>query len=188
MKFFNRHITFRYFSMLMLTSIFILKPGERKVYAQKAAPQEYQVKAAFLYNFTQFVDWPPNAFRNSDDPFVIGIVGNDPFGPFLKETIAGEKIGTHPIRTKQCNDIKSAAGCHMLFINSTDEEWVRYLLAALSEKNVLTVSDDPRFTRMGGMIRFFTEDNKIRLEINVERSKAAQLNISSKLLSLAKTN
>jgi hypothetical protein len=155
---------------------------------QNKPAAEYQVKAIFLYNFTQFIDWPQTAFKNTDDPFVIGIIGDDPFGDYLDEAVAGEKIGSHPIAIKRFHDIKHAASCHILYINSSDKEWVRTILATLSDKNILTVSDDPYFNNLGGIVRFYTEDNKIRLQINVMQSKVAQLSISSKLLNVAKTN
>jgi hypothetical protein len=156
--------------------------------AQPAAMSEYQVKAVFLYNFTQFIDWPESVFKNPEDPFVIGIMGDDPFGKYLEEAIAGEKAGTHPIRIKRFHDLLSVRGCHILFINSRDPEWVGNILSYVSDKNILTVSDAPSFIKWGGIIRFYTEENKIRFQVNVRRSKSAKLNISSKLLSLAKTN
>ena len=164
----------------------ILFLGEH-TFAQSNA-EEYQVKAIFLYNFTQFIDWPEKAFKNPEEPFIIGIIGEDPFGNYLDETVRGEFIGTHPIMIKRCNDVRSALTCHMLYINTTDREWLRTILNSVSEKNILTVSDDPSFNKLGGIIRFYTEDNKIRLQINLPRSKEAQLSISSKLLSVAKTH
>lgn len=146
------------------------------------------MKAVFLYNFTQFIDWPESAFQNSEAPFIIGILGDDPFGAFLDRTVEGEHIGTHPIKVKRFEDLRSAMSCHMLYINSTDREWLRTILNSVSEKNILTVSDDPYFNNLGGIIRFYTEENKIKLQINLPRSKEAQLTISSKLLSLAKTH
>jgi hypothetical protein len=161
--------------------------GSGSAFAQNKAA-EFQVKAVFLYNFTQFVDWPESAFDKPEAPFVIGIVGDDPFGNYLDRTVEGEHIGTHPIKVKRCNDLRSTMNCQMLYINSTDKEWVRTILNNVSEKNILTVGDDPYFNNLGGMIRFYTEDNKIKLQINLSRSKEAQLTISSKLLSVAKIN
>lgn len=156
-------------------------------YAQTKT-KEYQVKAVFLYNFTQFVDWPATAFKSPEEPFIIGIMGDDPFGNYLDETVEGEYIGKHPILIKRCGDLRSAMSCHMLYIGSTDREWMRTILNSVSDKNILTVSDDPSFNKLGGIIRFYTEENKIRLQINLQRSKDAQLSISSKLLSVAKTH
>ena len=156
--------------------------------AQLKSPSEYQVKAVFLYNFTQFIDWPASAFETPDEPFVIGVIGEDPFGQYLDEAVSGEKIGSHPIQVKRFTSIKNVANCHILYINSSNQEWVGDILSIVAQKNILTVSDAPLFNKWGGIIRFYTEDNKIRLQINIAGSKAAQLNISSKLLSVAKTN
>jgi hypothetical protein len=155
--------------------------------AQDKTAGEYQVKAVFLYNFTQFIDWPVSSFSSPSDPFVIGIIGEDPFGPYLEETIEGEKIGTHPIIIKHFAHTREI-NCHMLYINSTDEDWLEKIISSVSQKKILTVGDAPGFTRLGGIIRFYTRDDKIKLQINLEQSKAAQLNISSKLLSVAKIN
>src|SRR5262245_46212858 len=92
--------------------------------AQSKSAAEFQVKAVFLYNFTQFIDWPDAAFKSPDAPFVIGIIGDDPFGSYLDEAVAGEKIGMHPILIKRFNDLRSVAGCHMLYVNATDPELV----------------------------------------------------------------
>ena len=180
-----RNIIFNTSALLRIFCIGLLLNGAGEASAQSKAA-EYQVKAVFLYNFTQFIDWPVTAFENPEEPFVIGILGDDPFGNFLDLTVKGEHIGTHPIKVKRCKDLRSAMNCHMLYINSTDREWLRTILNAVSEKNILTVSDDPYFNSLGGMIRFYTEENKIKLQINLPRSKEAQLTISSKLLSLAK--
>ncbi len=170
------------FSVWVCLFIAIFSSGQSKT------ASEYQVKAVFLYNFTQFVDWPSSSFSGPEDPFVIGIVGDDPFSSYLDETIAGEKVGTHPLVIKRFSDARDISRCHMLYVNSEDPEWVRRVLTSVSHRNILTVSDLPDFNRLGGIIRFFTEDKRIRLQINLEKSKDAQLNISSKLLSVAKIN
>jgi preprotein translocase subunit Sec61beta len=145
------------------------------------ASKEYRVKAVFLFNFTQFVEWPTTAFAGPTSPFVIGILGDDPFGTYIDETIANEKVNGHPLQIQRYRDIKEMKHCHILFINSNDPERVRENLLFVSH-NTLTVSDAGNFIRMGGMIRFFTENNKIRLQINPDAAKAADLFISSKLL------
>jgi hypothetical protein len=158
------------------------------LHGQGKSAAEYQVKAVFLYNFTQFIDWPPSTFNSADEPFVIGIIGEDPFGSYLDEVVAGENIGTHPIMVKRYKTIKDIGNCKMLFINTNDGEWAEKILESVSRKNILTVSDKADFIKWGGIVRFYTDENKIRLQINVEKAKAAQLNISSKLLSVAKTH
>lgn len=158
------------------------------LHGQNKTAGEYQVKAVFLYNFTQFVEWPESIFHSPEEPFVIGIAGENPFGSFLYETVAGEKCGTHPILIKYFNKTEDIGNCHMLYIHSEDLQEIKKILASVPPKNILTVNDIVGFAREGGMIQFYLEDNKLRLRINVERSKAAGLKISSKLLSVAKTD
>jgi|SRR6185436_4800556 len=146
---------------------------------------EYQVKAVFIYNFTRFIDWPSEAFKSPDEPFIIGIIGEDPFGTYLDETVTGEKIGTHPIQIQRFADIKQVVKCHILYVSSYEPEEAEKILSAVADKSILTVSDATAFNKWGGMIRFFTENNKIRLQVNVEASKKSGLTISSKLLGVA---
>lgn len=154
------------------------------VSAQSGALPENKLKAVFLYNFTRFIDWPAEAFYSSNAPFVIGIIGNDPFGNYIEEAVAGENISGHPIIVKRFQNVKDVA-CHILYINSNDPETTREILSTLSNRSILTVSDQKNFVKWGGMVRFFSEENKIRLQINNSAAKAAQLNISSKLLAVA---
>jgi len=168
--------------------ILLLSVGDMPCYAQNKAASEYQLKAVFLYNFTQFVNWPSSAFDSYNDDFVIGIIGEDPFGEYLDEVVGGEKIGMHPIVVRRFKSIRDISKCHMLFIRSGDPDWMERVLSAVAERNVLTISDDPDFNRLGGMIRFFPENNKLRLEINLKSARAAQLGISSKLLSVSQTH
>jgi len=146
--------------------------------------KEYQVKAVFLFNFTQFVEWPATAFTEPETPFVIGILGKDPFGNFLDQTISGEKVSGRPIVVQRFQTLEEIKTCHILFINVTDNRF-KPTITSLKNKNILTVGDANGFTKQGGMIRFITEENKIRIRINLEASEAADLTISSKLLRLA---
>lgn len=146
--------------------------------AQTSPTREYQVKAVFLYNFTQFVHWPP-----SGGPFVIGVLGNDPFGAYLDETVAGEKVAGKPIVIKRYKETNDVNACHILFISASQVS--TETLTRLKSRNVLTVGDSGSFIKQGGMIRFYTENNKIRLQINLAAAKEANLEISSKLLRVA---
>lgn len=150
--------------------------------AQQAS--EYEVKAAFLYNFSKFLEWPPGTFDNYTGPFVVGVYGRNPFGNFLAETISGEVAMGRPIRLQYFNNLNEIGTCHILFIerNAGTEE----ALKALEGKPILTVSEDPDFCRKGGIVRFFSESDMIRIEINPEAAKSANLTISSKLLRIAK--
>jgi hypothetical protein len=151
-------------------------------FTQKAS--EYQVKAAFLFNFSKFLEWPPSAMGQAGEPFVIGILGADPFGSSLDEIVAGEKILDHPLTVKRFAGTEELDRCHILFINMPGK--TSEAINALKGKSVLTVGDDNNFTRNGGIVRFFTENEMIHLEINIEAAKAANLIVSSKLLRIAK--
>jgi hypothetical protein len=150
-----------------------------------APGMEYQVKAVFLYNFTQFVDWPADAFANPDAPLVIGILGPDPFEEYLDEVVRGEKAGGHPILVKRFRDIGSARDCQLLFVGGTESRRLDTVLAALKDRRILTVGDSGEFSKRGGMIDLVTKQGKIRLQINMETVRAAKLTVSAKLLRLA---
>lgn len=159
-----------------------------KLDAQTGYASEYQVKAVFLYNFTQFVDWPPRAFEGSYDPIVIGIVGKNPFGPYIEAAVSGERIGSRILRVEYFASARDITNCHILFVGTEDPDEIRRILRVAEQKNILTVGDNPNFVRWGGIIRFYTEENKIRLHINNTAAKAAGLRISSKLLRVAQVS
>lgn len=152
--------------------------------AQAVPSRENQVKAIFLFNFTQFVEWPPGTFSSNEEPLVIGILGSDPFGPYLEETISGEKINGHSIIITRYDDIEDVDTCHILFINSEKTDINEEMIRKLRGQNILTVSDSVDFLQQGGMIRFFNNEGKVKLEVNLESVKSANLVISSKLLRL----
>lgn len=158
----------------------------QQLQARTGQTPEYQVKAAFLYNFTQFVDWPPEAFSSSSAPFVIGIIGPNPFGAYLEELVEGEMIGDRQIIVKNYKDIEELDECHLLYMNIPETEQTKQTLIALNNRSILTVGSSDSFVRSGGMIRLYRAENKIRLEINVKQIKFAQLNVSSKLLSVSR--
>jgi len=166
-----------------LVLLFLAGP---KAAAQPAVSREYQVKAVFLFNFAQFVDWPAGTFPSAQAPLVIGVLGNDPFDGFLDDTIRDEKVNDHPLVVQRYQRVEEIGACHILFISQSESGRLDRILARLKDRNILTVGDEEDFARRGGMIRFVTENNKIRLRINMDAAKAAELTISSKLLRPAK--
>ena len=152
---------------------------------QTEISREYQIKAVFLFNFCQFVEWPSTAFSSPEDPMVIGILGIDPFGNYLDETVMGERVNGHPLVVKRFQNPDQIEGCHILFVNLPERAEMEAILQFAEANNVLTVSDADNFVKKGGMMKFFTEDNRIRIRINVDAAKKAGLNISSKLLKVA---
>ena len=153
--------------------------------AQTAAIPEYRVKATFLLQFAQFVDWPPQVFSGPQTPLVIGVLGEDPFGNFLDETARSETVERHALTVQRYRRVEEIKNCQVLFVSRSEESRLEEIAAALKGRNVLIVGDAERFAYRGGMIQFVTEDNKIRLRINLGAAKAANLTISSKLLRLA---
>jgi len=155
-------------------------------HAQGAQPSEYQLKAAFLYHFAQLVNWPPETFAKADSPMVIGVIGENPFGKQLEESVRGKSVNGHPLAVKEVQTLAEATDtCHILFISASEKKRLSEILAALRGKSVLTVGETEHFTETGGMINFTLEVTKIRFQINDSAAKAAGLKISSKLLSLA---
>jgi hypothetical protein len=155
------------------------------VHAQTASASEYQVKAVFIYNFTHFINWPERSFDSQYDSFVIGIIGNDPIGKYVETAIANERVGTHRLRFERFNSIEEIKKCHILYVASKDPDEIKRILEKVDGKNILTVGDTPNFVRWGGMIRFYTEEGRIRLQINNTIAKEEGLKISSKLLRVA---
>lgn len=150
-------------------------------------PPVYDLKAAFLYHFGQFVEWPTNSFAGGDAPLVIGIYGVDPFHGDLERIVAGENINGHPVTVRQVLKLSELKTCNIVFINAAEQPHQAGILGALDGAAVLTVTEDMnQFSHSGFMINLFVEDDKIRFEINDEVAVRAGLKISPKLLSLAR--
>jgi hypothetical protein len=152
---------------------------------ETAPAAEYQLKAVFLYNFAQFVDWPAQAFSDAQAPLVIGILGDDPFGSYLEETVRGEKVNGHSLVVQRFRRASDAKNAHVLFISQSETDRLDQILATLRGRPILTVGDTEDFCVRGGMVRLLNEKNKIRMRINLEPVKSAGLAVSSKLLRVA---
>jgi hypothetical protein len=173
----------RAIAFLSLSGLWLLEsqPG----HAQAPAPSEYRIKAAFIFNFAKFVEWPVEALPADNSPFVIGILGENPFGSDLEQTVAGKKINDHPITIRPFLTAGQATNCHILFISSSEQKRFTEIIQGLRGSAVLTVAETDGFVAAGGMVNFLQEANKIRFQINDGAANAARLKISSKLLSLA---
>jgi hypothetical protein len=136
----------------------------------------------FLFNFSQFVDWPPQVFPDERSPIVLCVLGDDPFGAALDDVVHGEVVNGRALAVRRIRSVEEATDCHILFVSRSERAHLDEILRRLKGRSVLTVSDMDDFARAGGMIRFVTVDNKIRLRINVESARTAGLTISSKLL------
>lgn len=153
--------------------------------AQAQTSDEYKVKAAFLYNFAKFVEWPAQAFKAPSDAIVIGVLGKDPFGNSLTEMVAGKTLAGRPFRVREVADPQQAAGCQILFISSSERKQLDSLLRQIGNPGILTVGETDDFDVEGGVINFRIEGGSIRFQINVAAARRQQLRISAKLLSLA---
>ncbi len=148
---------------------------------------EYQLKAAFLANFAKFVEWPAHSFPEGSAPVQMAIVGDDPFGRDLDDTIRGKLLQGHPMVVKRVHWRDDLTGFHIAFISASDRSHLAEILQRLESASVLTVSDIDGFCAAGGVIAFVMADERIRFEVNVDAAQRRGLKISSKLLSLATT-
>jgi hypothetical protein len=150
------------------------------------ASGEYQVKAAFMFHFAQFVEWPADAFPSATSPLKYCTIGEDPFQGALDETLKNKSVGNRPLLVQHLTGLEQIAGCQILFIASREKKQFGAALSKAGGHPVLSVGETEHFTRDGGMIGLFVEDNKVRFDINVEAAERSKLKISSKLLLLAK--
>lgn len=146
---------------------------------------EYQVKAACLYNFAKFVDWPPRVFADQNSPIVFGILGEDPFGNALEAIIKNKTINGRTLIIKRSRRVEDLKDCHILFISRSEQAHDAQILKSLAGLSILTVSDTEEFVAEGGIISFKMQNNKVRFEVNVATAQRAALKISSELLDLA---
>ncbi len=144
---------------------------------------EYAVKATFLYKFAPFVQWPPSAFDQSGAPFVLCIVGNDPFGDSVEKAIASQRIGDHPIVLRRLATMDAKAGCLLAFVAGSPTQTTAQALDAVRGAPTLTVTDSGDATP--GIIQFVVIDGRVNFDIDTVAAAANHLTISSKLLALA---
>jgi hypothetical protein len=153
--------------------------------AQAGAPLEYQLKAAFLFNFGQFVSWLPEHFGGPNEPFVIGVLGDDPFGPTLDAVVGGARINERETVVRRYATVDEIENCQILFVSRSETPQLDAILARVAGRGILTVGEGEDFARRAGMIRLMVVDNRLRLEINPDAATASGLEVSSKLLQLA---
>lgn len=162
--------------------VFVAAPA---MHAQNPRHTDAEVKAAYLYNFGRFVEWPPRVPAGQDDSFTVCVLGQDPFGPNLDATLAGETIGGKNVVAKRISSTEESSNCQILFVSLTDESRLNKIIPELDKKAVLTVSDMPQFVTRGGMIQFVLEGKKVRFEVNLTATQRAGLILSSELLKVA---
>jgi hypothetical protein len=172
----------------LVPAVMLAVCGNSSAARARAGSMEYDVKAAFLFHFAQFVEWPAEAFKEPQAPFTYCTIGEDPFHGALERTLSGKTIGQRALRVEHLSGTAQAGECQILFIGGpADKKHIAETLASVSELPILTVGEEEQFAADGGAIGFCMEDNKIRFEINLKAAGKARLKISAKLLALAKT-
>ncbi len=154
-------------------------------YADPLSKREYRIKAAFLYNFTKFVEWPADRFPDESTAILLCVIGKDPFGAILDDTVTGKTVRGRHIDIRRIDDVEDVAACHLLFVGLFERERMREIVASSYEANILTVGDTRDFVEFGGVINLIKKANKIRFEVNLVAAKQARLKLDLKLVTLA---
>jgi hypothetical protein len=166
-------------ALLLLTGSIPLQP-------QSAPSVEYQVKAAFLFNFAKFVEWPPDAFPSEQTPITLCVFRYDPFGSVLDEVIRGKTINNRELTARRTTELPELKGCHLIFVSAREDKVLSEIEKNVKGGSVLVVGESGDFAERGGAVQFFLEENKLRFAINVDAVQRARLQVSSKLLALAR--
>ena len=170
--------------LLLAAAVMFVAPA--RAHAQQAAPQEFQIKAVFLFNFLQFVEWPSAAFADVNEPIRIGVLGEDPFGSALDEAVHNETIRNRTLVIQRSRRLEDLQNCHLIYISRSERAHVDEILAGINRDPVLTVGDIDGFARRGGVINFYLEGKRVRFEFNAAAAQQRGLKMSSQLLSLGK--
>jgi hypothetical protein len=155
--------------------------------AESLTAREHQVKAAFVYNFAKFVEWPAISFQTTNSPLVIGVVGKSPIIAALEAAVRDRTINGRPIIVKSVETAEAARATHLVFVAASEDKRMAELLPALANASVLTVGESEAFAGDGGMINFILDGDKCRFDINMDSAEKAGLKVSAQLQKLAKT-
>lgn len=145
---------------------------------------EYEIEAAFMFNFAKLTEWPKSAFASSDNNFVMCVIGDNPFGSSL-DTLAGRTVAGLNVSIRKIDEISEVTACNLLFVASSEKPRLTEIVAHVRNRPILTVSDIRGFEKDGGIIAFFLQDNRVRFRINMNAAEKARLKISSHLLEIA---
>jgi hypothetical protein len=180
----NRIFSFGKIPVLAL-AVWLTASGTVSAAQDSRTPDEYQVKAAILFNFAKFVEWPDAAFPDSAAPILIGVLGEDPFGSAL-DAAKNRTVNGRKIQIKRFTTVQEVTACHILFISSSEKGRLAPLLRDLRDFPMLLVGDMEKFAQRGGMINLILQNDTIDFEINVDAVKRAGLKINSRLLNMAR--
>lgn len=172
--------------LLLLSLSMFLTVGQNLSHAQTTINREYRIKAAYLFNFGRYTQWPKDYWKNKETPFVIGILGTNPFGTSLDQIATHKELQGRKILIRYFKDIKEYQPCQMLYISvSVPIDKQRAIIAKLANSKVLLVGEQHAFLQEGGMVSFLLEENKVRFGVNLAPINRDNLKISSKVLKLA---
>ena len=153
--------------------------------SQSTGTSGYEVKTAFLFNFAKFIEWPASSFATPQSPFAICVLGQDPFGSTLTDTLQGKIIGARPLAVRRLKDKLEARSCQIVFVSSSETLHLADIIGTLRGANVLLVGETSGFAAAGGTIEFTQENDRVRFAINTDAADRSGLKFSSKLLALA---
>jgi hypothetical protein len=173
-------------SFFIIIACWLFSTGSPKAHSQNGESVEYPIKLACLYNFTKFVEWPPDSFRGPSAPLVICIIGDDPFSPDLEGELRTRTVAGHPVEVRTLKPNDNLSICHMVFVPATEKDQAARIVRGLKGSSTLTVGETEGFALLGGIINLTVEGNKLHFEVNLLAAERAGLKISAKLLALAK--
>ena len=172
-------------SFFTLLVVWLFLSTSPEALSQDQEDAEYSVKLAFLFNFTKFVEWPPDSYRDPQAPLVICIIGRDPFRQDLEAELRTRKVGDHPVEVKTLRSSDKLSACHIVFVPVTEKDLGR-IFSGLQGSSTLTVGETTGFAALGGIINLTVEGNNVHFEVNRLAADRAGLKIGSRLLSIAK--
>jgi len=147
---------------------------------------EYKVKAAYIYNFAKFVEWPNGTFNDQNSPIIVGILGSDPFGQSIDVVVNGKLVGDRRLEVHRFKSLRNLKYCHILFVCQSEDIHLSRVLEAVDGWHTLTIGESEKFGRSGGLINFVNVDDKVRFDINMSSARKNGLTVSSRLLKLAR--
>lgn len=175
--------------LVLLPLLVVLSTVAQAVFGgDLSASRENQLKAAFVYNFTKFIEWPPQSFSGTHDPIVIGVLGDGPFGAQLTQVVKARNVNGRGIVVKRVESAAEARSAHVLFVSAEENSHFGELEPDIRGSPVATIGESPSFAQTGGTITFVLEGDKLRFEINMDSAERAGLRISAHLQKLAKLN
>jgi hypothetical protein len=172
-------------SLALLRGLLFAGLGVAASLCAQPVPLEYQVKAAFLYNFARFVEWPSDP-NGRGGPIEICVFGLDPFGPALDQALSGKTVNGRSLTARRVSDLQQLRRCQVLFVSSSEQGRLEEIFKAVANASVLTVGESRDFASLGGIINLVLEQNKVRFEVNLSAARQANLKLSSQLLGLAR--